>query len=152
VRFVDMPWLLEPDHSGVMVYPRYAAAQSMEMVRLYALGIDAWRLVQLVIQADKPKNIPPLDGVTGRGHYVGTYMAWGVNNNGWWGEGEIKFFMDGDGEFPTICGTGTDDGHPAAAGALAARQPRSGRPTHHWRPSHVDRTVQLVADAACQAY
>ena len=45
----------------------------------------------------------------GRGHYVGTYMAWGVNNTGWWGEGEIKFFMDGDGEFPTICGTGTED-------------------------------------------
>ncbi len=50
-----------------------------------------------------------LDGVQGRGHYVGTYMAWGVNNNGWWGEGEIKFFMDGDDEFPTICGTGTED-------------------------------------------
>jgi hypothetical protein len=50
-----------------------------------------------------------LDGVTGRGHFVGTYMAWGVNNAGWWGEGEIKFFMDGDGEFPTICGTGTED-------------------------------------------
>ena len=50
-----------------------------------------------------------LDGVEGRGHFVGTYMAWGVNNTGWWGEGEIKFFMDGDGEFPTICGTGTED-------------------------------------------
>ena len=50
-----------------------------------------------------------LDGVEGRGHYVGTYMAWGVNNNNWWGEGEIKFFMDGDEEFPTICGTGTED-------------------------------------------
>jgi hypothetical protein len=50
-----------------------------------------------------------LDGVKGQGHYVGTYMAWGVNNAGWWGEGEIKFFMDGDKEFPTICGTGTED-------------------------------------------
>jgi hypothetical protein len=50
-----------------------------------------------------------LDGVEGRGHYVGTYMAWGVNNSGWWGEGEIKFFMDGDTDFPTICGTGTED-------------------------------------------
>ena len=50
-----------------------------------------------------------LDGVKGKGQYVGTYMAWGVNNNGWWGEGEIKFFMDGDKEFPTICGTGTED-------------------------------------------
>lgn len=50
-----------------------------------------------------------LDGVKGRGHYVGTYLAWQVNNNGWWGEGEIKFYMDGDNEFPTICGTGTED-------------------------------------------
>jgi hypothetical protein len=50
-----------------------------------------------------------VDGIRGQGHYVGTYMAWGVNNTGWWGEGEIKFYMDGDGEFPTICGTGTED-------------------------------------------
>jgi len=50
-----------------------------------------------------------IDGVKGKGHYVGVYLAWGVNNNGWWGEGEIKFFMDGDKEFPTICGTGTED-------------------------------------------
>jgi hypothetical protein len=50
-----------------------------------------------------------LDGVKGQGQYVGTYMAWGVNNTGWWGEGEIKFFIDGDDEFPTICGTGTED-------------------------------------------
>jgi hypothetical protein len=55
------------------------------------------------------ENYTILDGVKGHGHYVGTYMAWGVNNNGWWGEGEIKFYMDGDGEFPTICGTGTED-------------------------------------------
>jgi hypothetical protein len=50
-----------------------------------------------------------LDGVQGQGRYVGTYMAWGVNNSGWWGEGEIKFYIDGDQEFPTICGTGTED-------------------------------------------
>ncbi|WP_309383071.1 glycoside hydrolase family 172 protein [Cerasicoccus frondis] len=66
-----------------------------------------------------------LDGVEGRGHYVGTYMAWGVNSGGWWGEGEVKFYLDDDlptgrsvadsvGEhggdcFPTICGTGTED-------------------------------------------
>ena len=50
-----------------------------------------------------------LDGVRGHGHYVGTAMGWGVNNSGWWGEGEIKFFLDGDGEWPTICGTGTED-------------------------------------------
>ena len=50
-----------------------------------------------------------LDGVKGWGHYVGTYLAWGVHNTGWWGEGEIKFFIDGDTKFPTICGTGTED-------------------------------------------
>jgi hypothetical protein len=50
-----------------------------------------------------------LDGARGRGHYVGTAMHWGSNNRGWWGEGEVKFFLDGDGEFPTICGTGTED-------------------------------------------
>lgn len=50
-----------------------------------------------------------LNNVKGQGHYVGTYMAWGTNNNGWWGEGEIKFYIDGDSSFPTICGTGTED-------------------------------------------
>lgn len=64
-----------------------------------------------------------LEGIKGRGHYVGTYMAWQMNNNGWWGEGEIKFYMDGDTDpslsdgkevagstgYPTICGTGTED-------------------------------------------
>jgi len=50
-----------------------------------------------------------LDGVRGRGHYVGTSMGWSIQNNGWWGEGEIKFYIDGDSEYPTICGTGTED-------------------------------------------
>ena len=55
------------------------------------------------------KNHVILQSAEGRGQYVGTYLAWGVNSNRWWGEGEIKFFMDGDKEFPTICGTGTED-------------------------------------------
>lgn len=50
-----------------------------------------------------------LDGVRGAGQYVGTYLAWGVNSRGWWGEGEVKFYLDDDEEFPTICGTGTED-------------------------------------------
>jgi len=49
------------------------------------------------------------DGIEGRGHYVGTYIAWGTHNTGWWGEGEIKFYLDGDTDWPTICGTGTED-------------------------------------------
>lgn len=51
---------------------------------------------------------PILDGVRGHGHYVGAYLAWQVNNTGWWGEGEIKFYLDGD-VWPSICGTGTED-------------------------------------------
>ena len=50
-----------------------------------------------------------LDGVAGHGHYVGSYLAWGVNSPGWWGEGELKFYLDGDEDSPTICGTGTED-------------------------------------------
>lgn len=50
-----------------------------------------------------------LDGIRGNGMYVGTYLHWGVKSNGWWGEGEVKFYIDGDREFPTICGTGTED-------------------------------------------
>ena len=50
-----------------------------------------------------------LDGVRGRGHYVGTFLAWTQLSNGWWGEGEVKFYIDGDTDHPTICGTGTED-------------------------------------------
>ena len=50
-----------------------------------------------------------LECVEGRGQHVGTYIAWGVNSNGWWGEGEIKFYLDGEDEYPTIAGTGTED-------------------------------------------
>jgi hypothetical protein len=55
------------------------------------------------------KDVHTLLDIEGEGHYVGTYMAWGSNNRGWWGEGEAKFFIDDDDEFPTICGTGTED-------------------------------------------
>ena len=50
-----------------------------------------------------------VDGIKGKGQFVGLYMAWCATNNGWWGEGEIKFYIDGDSQFPTICGTGTED-------------------------------------------
>ncbi len=65
----------------------------------------AWRRSSPV--ADGVHTI--LDGVRGRGHYVGTYLAWEARDAGWWGEGELKFFLDGDREHPTICGTGTED-------------------------------------------
>ncbi len=50
-----------------------------------------------------------VDSIAGKGQYVGTYMAYGAHHNGWWGEGEIKFFIDGDKDYPTINGTGTED-------------------------------------------
>lgn len=50
-----------------------------------------------------------IDGIKGKGQYVGTYLAVGTRNNGWWGEGEIKFFMDGDKDYATIVGTGLED-------------------------------------------
>ncbi len=50
-----------------------------------------------------------VDSIVGKGQYVGTYLAYGAHNNGWWGEGEIKFFMDDDKDNPTINGTGTED-------------------------------------------
>lgn len=55
------------------------------------------------------KDYVLVDSIKGKGQYVGTYIAYGSNKNGWWGEGEIKFFMDGDTKFPTINGTGTED-------------------------------------------
>ena len=65
-----------------------------------------WR--RSVTPAEAPDHVI-LDEVSGQGHYVGTSMSWTQLANGWWGEGEIKFFIDGDGEYPTICGTGTED-------------------------------------------
>ena len=50
-----------------------------------------------------------VDGIKGKGNYVGTYLAHGARQGGWWGEGEVKFYMDGDKDFPTICGTGEED-------------------------------------------
>jgi hypothetical protein len=46
-----------------------------------------------------------LDGIRDKGQHVGTYLAWDINNRGWWGQGEVKFYLDGDREFPSINGT-----------------------------------------------
>jgi len=64
IRFVDMPWLLQADHPAVMIYPRPPQPLSADHERLYALGIDAFRLVQLLL-AGKLDAALPLDGVSG---------------------------------------------------------------------------------------
>lgn len=50
-----------------------------------------------------------LDGVKGQGHYVGTYLTHSAFSPGWWGEGEVKFYLDGDTDYPTINTTGEED-------------------------------------------
>ena len=50
-----------------------------------------------------------VDAIRGAGLYVGTYLAWTSLCTGWWGEGEVKFYLDGDSEFPTIADNGTED-------------------------------------------
>ncbi|HUP30242.1 MAG TPA: penicillin-binding protein activator [Usitatibacter sp.] len=63
VRYGEMPWFAQPDHPAVMVYPQPKTPMPVELERLYALGIDAYRLSLLLLEGSKP---PPLDGVTGR--------------------------------------------------------------------------------------
>jgi len=50
-----------------------------------------------------------LPGRKGKGRYIGTVLGIRSFDDHWWGEGEIKIYMDGDTEFPTICGTGSED-------------------------------------------
>jgi D-arabinan exo alpha-(1,3)/(1,5)-arabinofuranosidase (non-reducing end) len=54
--------------------------------------------------------------VCGSGRFVGTFLAWEQRSEGWFGEGEVKFFIDGDRDFPTIAGTGTEDYFGASYG------------------------------------
>jgi hypothetical protein len=63
VRYMEMPWFIQPDHPAVMAYPAPPGATSVEQERLYALGIDAFRVALQLVRRDFQK---PLDGVTGR--------------------------------------------------------------------------------------
>ena len=65
VRFVDMPWLLEPDHTAVMVYPKAESNGGVDVERLYALGIDAFRLANSLARGEVHNGFT-LDGVTGK--------------------------------------------------------------------------------------
>ena len=66
VRFLDMPWLLQPDHAAVMVFTREEKQLNADSERLYAMGIDAYRLAQLMFQGKMPASGSVLDGVTGQ--------------------------------------------------------------------------------------
>jgi uncharacterized protein len=62
IRILDMPWMLEPDHPAVMIYPRQSYGDA-DLERLYALGIDAWRIGQAMLARHTDIT---LDGVTGK--------------------------------------------------------------------------------------
>jgi outer membrane PBP1 activator LpoA protein len=74
VRLVDLPWTIQPDHPAVMTYPRPVDSESLDMQRLYALGIDAFQVARTL--ADQPDTGFTLDGVTGR-------LSVRRNNGGW---------------------------------------------------------------------
>ena len=65
VHFVDMPWLLQPDHPAVMIYPKPDPPLSAARERLYALGIDSFRLIELLLTGNLNTDLP-LDGVSGQ--------------------------------------------------------------------------------------
>jgi outer membrane PBP1 activator LpoA protein len=64
LRYVEMPWFILPDHPAVMVYPPPKVPMSVEQERLYAFGIDAYRLAVHLMRVELRRT--PLDGVTGR--------------------------------------------------------------------------------------
>lgn len=70
IHFVDMPWLLQPDHPAVMIYPHSVTLLEPEVDRLYALGIDSYRIIYALL-TNFPNNAWPLDGVTGKLRLVG---------------------------------------------------------------------------------
>jgi outer membrane PBP1 activator LpoA protein len=71
IRFVDMPWLVQPDHPAVMIYPRPQGIAD-ELERFYALGIDAFRIAAALLQGARALS---LDGVTGTITLYGNQMA-----------------------------------------------------------------------------
>lgn len=97
VNFIDMPWLLEPNHAAVMIYPRPKQRGPVDLERLYALGIDAWRIAQLLLAGARDIR---LDGVTG----------------------QLTLGPDGRIERELVAGRYID-GRPQLAGPAARREP-----------------------------
>lgn len=64
IRFVDMPWLLQPDHPAVIAFPHSTDTLTVDKERLYALGVDAYRLAQAML-TNSLSTALPMQGVTG---------------------------------------------------------------------------------------
>lgn len=87
-----------------------------------------WRRQRLT---EPGKDYVILDGVKGKGHYVGTYIALTTLERYWWGEGEVKFYLDGDEDYPTICGTGMEDYFGGSWSCTRQVEGRSVEETYH---------------------
>ena len=93
-----------PEEANVLAY--------RVLYKLHEIPEDAayfhaqWR--RSMTRRDYPEHVI-VDDIKGRGLYVGTYLAWVALSQGWWGEGEVKFYIDGDKEFPTMADNGTED-------------------------------------------
>jgi len=82
----------------------------------YTLGDDHRRKVgrmHVLFRRENPTTmkedfelLPPREG---RGRFIGSVMGIRTLEGNWWGEGEVKVYRDGDTDFPTICGTGSED-------------------------------------------
>ncbi len=72
VRYGEMPWFIQPDHPAVMIYPAPRAGFSVEHERLYAFGIDAFRIAVLLLRGERKAQ---LDGVTARITLEGNHFA-----------------------------------------------------------------------------
>lgn len=93
-----------PEDANVVAYR--VLYKLMEVPAEAAYFHAQWR--RSMTRRDYPEHVI-LDGVKGAGAYVGTYLAWSAFSRGWWGEGEVKFYLDGDGEYPTMADNGTED-------------------------------------------
>jgi len=71
------------------------------------------------------KDYTILDNINGEGQFVGMYMALTALQRYWYGEGEVKFFIDGDEEYPTICGTGLEDYFGGGFGFVEDQRPET---------------------------
>ena len=112
--FIPMPFrsgariTLENQHAGEVPAFFYQVdyVLSDEVPEDAAYFHAQWRRERLT---QLQKDYVLLDNVRGRGHYIGTYLGISALERYWWGEGEIKFYIDGDGAYPSQCSTGTED-------------------------------------------
>ncbi len=98
---------VENQHGGLIHAFFYTINYSLQEVPENSAYFHAqWRRTRNAVPGE---DHVILDGVKGEGHYVGTYLCWCALERYWYGEGEMKFYLDGDKEYPTICGTGVED-------------------------------------------